>query len=166
LGLSNGEDALWWGLSNFELKPNPGQIQQRDILATNMATAGFWRRIFDDYASGQIIFEVKNFAELKEENFRQVLSYTGRDYGRFAAVVTRSPNEGLSATERGWLQEIHYRHDRLIFILPATLLARCVSKLRTADKYSYTEEQLGKRMDTFVRSYLSLKHQRSYRSRN
>jgi len=38
-------------LSNFELKPNPGQIQQRDILATVMATAGFWKRIFDDYGS-------------------------------------------------------------------------------------------------------------------
>jgi len=152
-------------LSNFELKPNPGGVQQRDIVATNLATRGFWKRILDDYETRQTIFEVKNFNELKEENFRQVLSYTGRDYGRFAAIVTRSEHEGLSPTERGWLREMHFQHQRVVFVIPATILARCVSKLRTADKYDYTEQQLGRRMDTFVRNYLSLKQERSYRSR-
>ncbi len=38
-----------------------------------------------------------------------------------------------------------------------------ISKLRSDKKHDYVEEHLGRRMDVFVRSYLSLKHEGTYR---
>jgi hypothetical protein len=144
-------------LSNFELKPNAGAIQQRDIVATNMAEGGFWKRVRQDYGTRQVIFEIKNYESLKLDDYRQVLSYTSGDYGRFAIIVNRSPNEGMGETERGWIQEFWHNHQRLIFNLPASIVVRCVSKLRNPKRFDYTEDALNKRLDTFVRSYLSIK---------
>jgi hypothetical protein len=145
-------------LSNPELKPNSGAIQQRDIVATNMADSGFWKRIRDDYNSRQIIFEVKNYEAPKFEDYRQVLSYTTNEYGKFAIIVNRSNTELVNETEKGWIRELYHTHHRLILPVPISIIVRCLSKLRTAKRFDYTEDILGKRMDTFVRSYLSLKH--------
>jgi hypothetical protein len=145
-------------LSNPELKPNTDAIQRRDLVATNTAATGFWRRILEDYESRQIIFEIKNYASLKNDDFRQVLSYTTGEYGRFAVIVYRSENEWPSEVEQGWIRELYHTHNRLIMPLPATVLARCLSKLRNADRFDYTESTLGKRADMIVRSYLSLRH--------
>lgn len=146
-------------LSNPELKPNAAAIQRRDIVATNMAPDGFWRRIREDYETRQVIFEVKNYEMLKPEDFRQALSYMTGDYGKFVVLITRSQNEGVSDTERGWISEIWHTQKGLTFILPASILVRGLSKLRNAKRYDYIEDVLNKRLDTFVRSYVSLKHE-------
>ncbi len=148
-------------LSNPELKPNTDAIQRRDIVATNMAETGFWKRVYEDYKSRQIIFEVKNYSKLKPDDFRQVLGYTSGDYGHFVIIVNRLEGEGLNETDKGWIQEIWHNHKRMVFILPAKLIARCVSKLRKTDRFDYTEKLLNKRLDTFTRSYLSLKHRKN-----
>jgi hypothetical protein len=147
-------------LSNFEWKPNADAIQRRDIVATNMANGDVWRRIVDDYGTRQVIFEVKNYATLKPEDYRQVSSYMTGDYGRFAFVITRSSNEGLDNVERGWIKEMWSSHRHLIVLIPAKLLSQWASKMRSDKKPSYVEDHLGRRIDTFVRSYLSLKHER------
>ena len=145
-------------LSNPELKPNSGAIQQRDIVATNMADTGFWKRIREDYNSRQVVFEVKNYEAIKLDDYRQVLSYTTNEYGKFAVIVNRSNTEGVSETEKGWIREFYHTHQRLLLPVPVSIIVRCLSKLRNAKRFDYTEDILGKRMDTFVRSYLSLKH--------
>lgn len=150
-------------LSNFQLKPNPGGVQRRDIVATNMAERGFWRRILEDYKSRQVVFEVKNYTELSEDDFRQALSYSSRDYGNFVMVITRTEVEAVSEKEKNWVREMYNQHGKVILITPASLLRRCLSKLRAPRKHDYTEDALGKRMDTFVRSYLSLSHSVRYR---
>lgn len=134
-------------------------------MATNMAERGFWRRILEDYKSRQVVFEVKNYVELNEDDFRQALSYSSKDYGNFVIIVTRAEGEAVSPKERGWIREMHSQHEKFIMILPAILLRRCLSKLRAAKQHDYTEDVLGKRMDTFVRSYLSLSHSAPYRKR-
>ena len=63
-------------LNNFQLKPNNSAIQRRDIVATNMAEIGFWKRILEDYKTRQVIFEIKNYKELELADFRQVLIVT------------------------------------------------------------------------------------------
>lgn len=145
-------------LSNFQLKPNAGGIQQRDVVATNMATRGFWKRILDDYKSRQVIFEVKNYEEVEPDDFRQALSYSTGEYGRFLIIVTRAGSESITEREQGWIKTLYFEHDRLVLIVPAMTLARCVSKLRSERKYDYTEDTMGKRADLFVRSYLKLAH--------
>lgn len=145
-------------LTNPELKSNGDAIQRRDLVATNNAESGFWKRILNDYGSRQVIFEIKNYASLKAEDFRQVLSYTTGEYGRFAVIVYRSEHELPSNTEQGWIREMYHSHNRLIMPLPASVLVRCLSKLRNADRFDYTENTLGKRADAIVRTYLSLRH--------
>lgn len=145
-------------LTNPESKPNAQAVQRRDIVATNMAKEGFWKRIYDDYSSRQVIFEVKNYKELKPEDFRQALSYASGSYGQFAIIVNRSENESISETDKGWVKEFWNEHDRLIFIIPASLLARCISKMRKTNRFDYADDALSKRLDTFTRTYLSLRH--------
>ncbi len=145
-------------LTNPELKPNKDSIQRRDVVATNMANEGFWKRVREDYQAKQVIFEAKNYSSLKIDDFRQALSYTGNPYGSFITLVNRNENEGLSQIERGWVKEFWDRHNVLIFILTAPILSRCIGKLRSRRRFDYADNQLNKRLDTFLRSYLSLRH--------
>jgi hypothetical protein len=147
-------------LSNIQYKPNVGNVQQRDIVATNVAQSGFWRRVREDYETRQVVVEVKNYTELGREDFRQMLSYTSGPYGRLGLVVYRTESEALTEKERAWLQEIWHEHQRMVFTIPISLLRRCVSKVRTARKHDYSDAALNKRLDTFERSYVAIKHPR------
>jgi hypothetical protein len=143
-------------LTNPELKPNGNAVQRRDIVATNMAKEGFWKRLCDDYKSRQVIFEIKNYINMKIEDYRQALSYSGKQYGSFVLIVNRNPNEGLSDIERNWVKEFWDQHNVLIFSISATFLSKCISKLRSRQRFDYADNQLSKRLDVYLRSYLSL----------
>jgi hypothetical protein len=144
-------------LTNFEAKPNPGAVSQRDIVATNMADRGFWQRVRQDYGSRQVIIEAKNYADLTNDDLRQVLSYSVGEYGRFAIIVFRSEDEGVSEKVRAWLRAVYHEHNnRLILLLPTVLLQRSLQKLRNARKHDYTEKLLNKRLDILVRRYVSI----------
>lgn len=145
-------------LTNPELKPNKDAIQRRDIVATNMAKEGFWRRVREDYESRQIVFEVKNYSSLKPDDFRQALSYSSETYGKFIIIVYRNNNEGVSDKDKGWIKEMWDSHQVIIFLLPAIILSRSVGKLKSHKRFDYADKQLNKRLDTLTRSYLSLKH--------
>jgi hypothetical protein len=144
-------------LANVELHPNKDAVHRRDVVATNISSTGFWRRIYEDFHAHQVVFEIKNYAELKLEDMRQALAYSGDYYGSITFLVYRTESEGASEKERDWLQEI-YRHKHLILLLPAKCLARCVSKQRSGVRDEYTDEFLTKRLDTHLRSYLSIRH--------
>jgi len=133
-------------------------VQQRDIVATNVAQTGFWRRVFEDYETRQVTVEVKNYVEIGRDDFRQMLSYASGPYGRFGVIVYRTESEGMTDKERAWLQEIWHEHKRIVFTIPVSLLRRCVSKLRTFRKHDYTDAALFKRLDIFERSYVAIKH--------
>ena len=62
-------------LANAVLHPNQDATQRRDIVATNVAEQGFWHRVYDDYKSRQVIFEVKNYRVVGRDEYRQMLSY-------------------------------------------------------------------------------------------
>jgi hypothetical protein len=152
-------------LANAEAKPNPGALQQRDIVATNVAERGFWKRIHADYGVRQVVFECKNYDELTADDYRQVLSYSGGEYGKFAIVVTRNDKEYLSELDQQWIRELNHKHDgRIVMPLPAELLSRSIKKLRNmARSGDYAEDVLGKRMDMIVRRVLNVPHSRRYR---
>ena len=148
-------------LTNPEFKPNGDAIQRRDIVATNNAEKGFWKRIREDYEARQVIFKVKNYSTLKINDFRQAQSYATPLYGKFITIINRNANEGLSQTDRGYVKEFFDGHNVLIFILNAPFLSRCISKLRSGQRFDYAEKNLNKRLDTFERNYLSLRHSKS-----
>jgi len=149
-------------LSNAQLQPNPGAVQQRDVVATNVAERGFWRRIRDDYDTRQVVFEIKNYEAPKSEDFRQVLSYSGGHYGRFAMLVTRSDLEAATDFERSFIKELWDQHRTIVMPMPAKVLARCIKKMRAPKRQDYAEDVLSKQMDVITRSYLSL-HAKRYR---
>lgn len=155
-------------LSNIQPNPNKGGIRQRDIVACNLGNSSFWNRILTDFQSRQIIFEVKNYEVLKSEDFNQILSYsTGEsgEYGKFIIVVSRNSNENPSSVEIGRIKSLWFEHQRRIMILPAQVIARCLSKMRSQRKYDYTDDYLSKTMDTYARSYLNLKHESKFRKK-
>lgn len=145
-------------LKNPELKPNPEAVMQRDIVATNMAPSGFWRMVYEDFGTRQVIFEVKNYESIRLEDYRQLLSYTGGPYGRFAIIVSRTNSEGVDETERAWIREVWLSQQRLVFTIPCSILSRSLSKLRTVARYDYVEDALTKRLDTYIRRYLNIKY--------
>ena len=148
-------------LANVELKPNSDGISRRDIVATNQAEHGFWKRLLEDYRARQVIFEVKNYEEVSIDDFRQSLSYLSDHYGTIGFIITRTENERPSDKELGYTKEYYSQHHKLIVTIPAISLAKYMSKVRSHRKKNYAEEKLSKRLDTYIRSYLSLRHEKS-----
>lgn len=144
-------------LQNVQHHPNGAAVQRRDIVATNSATKGFWSRVLADYGSRQVVFEVKNFADISLDDVRQALSYSGREYGKLVIIVYRGENEGVSERERAWLQEMYSQHQLLVFLLPAKLLQRFVSKYRGKNRPDYWEQHMTRRLDTHLRNYVNVR---------
>jgi hypothetical protein len=146
-------------LANIQMKPNGGDaVQRRDVVATISASSGFWKRILDDYKSRQIVFEMKNYAAIGAEECRQLASYLAGEYGNFGVIVTRSTSEGLSSVERNWVKETYDTQQKMVLLVPAMMISRAVQKIRSPKRFDYADDMLSKRMDVFVRSYLSLRH--------
>lgn len=146
-------------LQNIDLKPNPGDsLNQRDIAATNNGGTPFWKRILEDYHARQVLIECKNYSELHPADFRQVNDYLSAEYGNFAIVVRRGSNESMTVSEQERVKAMFFEHQKLIFVVPASILVLCVRKLRAPKRYDYAEFTFSKHMDHIVRSVLSMKH--------
>lgn len=150
-------------LANFALHPTPDGIQRRDVIATNQAERGFWKRVLDDYKCRQVVFEAKNFADLSLDDFRQALSYTGNQYGNLVFIVNRVDNEKMDDKVRAWVKEMWDQKRTMVMTLPTAMLTRCLKKVRSPNRRNYVDEVLSRRLDTFERSYLSLRHARGHR---
>lgn len=144
-------------LVNVELHGNGVAVQRRDVLASNVAEKGVWRRIRDDYGVRQVVFEIKNKELAEPDDFRQVVTYGEGQYGRLSFIVTRGKKWEI---EKGnmldWVREIYHTQKRLLVVLPAGTLAGMLSKLRTLGKHDAPGMLLGKILDTYERRYVSL----------
>lgn len=142
------------GLRNIELHPNKDNLQRRDIVGTNHGTTSLWRRIVDDYSSRQVMFEVKNFADMERQEFRQILSYLAQDYGSIGFVITRGDDINLrKEKELAWVRELRNQHSKTVVLLPAKFLVGLLYKVRNPAKHDAGEEALGRLLDTYVRTY-------------
>lgn len=139
-------------LTNIQLKPNASATQRRDVVATN-AGPGVWRRILEDYGTRQVIFEVKNYESIRVNEFRQVHSYLGKEYGRLGFIICRDAVAGLTkGAEIDAFREF-YAKDSVIVKLTASHLITILSKLRNPDKSDAGELLLSKLLDTYIRMY-------------
>lgn len=145
-------------LTNIELHANKNGLQQRDIIATNLADTSVWKRILTDYQSRQIIFEIKNYKDLGAAEYRQVNSYLYKDYGRLAFIINRDHSENLEKhKELTWVKEVYDNHNKLIIKLPSKFLERHLSKMRSPQKHDEVNKQLSKLIDQYIRTYLNNK---------
>ena len=147
------------GLDNIQWKPNPGLLQQRDIVGALKTAGGFWHRV-ERYDGSQFVIEVKNFAEMDAEVFRQAWGYLNPPYGRCLMIVTRAEGEALTERERVLVKEgFDGGVRKLVLLMPAVLLQRALSKMRSGSERrdDYTDKMLKKRLDRFERVYVAQK---------
>lgn len=145
-------------LSNIELHPNKNGRQQRDIVATNMGTVPVWQRILSDYQSRQIVFEIKNYADMSSDEYRQMNTYLSNDYGRLGFIITRSSDNNLEkGKELDWARELYFNHNKKIVVkLSVNYITKHLSKLRSPQKHDAANIELNKLLDTYIRQYLQL----------
>lgn len=61
----------------------------RDLIFYNNTSTDFLKEIYHDYDSKQIVFELKNVAEVSREHIFQLNRYLNDQFGRFGIIVTR-----------------------------------------------------------------------------
>lgn len=143
-------------LRNIELHPNKNATQRRDVVASNQSEKGAWRRVLDDYKSRQVIFEVKNKLGIEPDDYRQMHSYLGDDYGRVGFIITRDKRSELyTGPELDWTRELYNKHRVIIIKLTGTYLSSLLSKLRSSQRSDPCEHSVNKMLDTYTRLYLS-----------
>ena len=145
-------------LSNCQLHPNKDAAQRRDIVATNTSESGVWKRIVDDYDSRQVIFEIKNYTELKPDDFRQLSSYLVDTYGKIGFIICRSENKEPSRDrDLVWIRDIYWKQEpkKLLIILSHKHLIGFLEKIRNPQKHDAVDKQLQKILDTYHRQYLN-----------
>lgn len=62
----------------------------RDWVASNRAALGFWAIVRDKYKATQVLWECKNYSDLKADDFHQAAYYMTEQSGRFLIMVCRS----------------------------------------------------------------------------
>lgn len=149
------------GLRNVELKPNGQAVQRRDIVARNHEGTSLWKRIFSDYGTRQVLFEVKNYSELGPDEYRQMLSYLTSEYGNLGFIVTRADSESLEkGKELDWAREM-YRHSKTIVKLTGKQLTGLLSKLRSPQKHDAADKAINGLLDRYQRMYFSANSSRT-----
>lgn len=142
------------GLRNIQLKPNGSNTQRRDIVARNQEGSPAWKRIFSDYQSRLIVFEVKNYRELGDSEYRQMNSYLCREYGRAGFLITRGESENLEKEkELRWAREMYNGHSKTIVKLTGKWLCNQLSKLRSPQKHDPADNALNGLLDRYVNMY-------------
>jgi hypothetical protein len=140
-------------LSNVTLKPNGNASARRDIVATNEANKGFWKRIRDDYGTRMVVFEIKNFEKLSVEEYRQAYSYLGKEYGKFAIIICRDKMKELSKdAEMGAFREF-YTKDAVILKVTANAIVQGLSKIRSPQKFAAADDMFSRHLDTHITLY-------------
>lgn len=143
------------GLRNVELKPNRAAKSRRDVVATNLGEGDAWRRIYDDYGSRQVTFEIKNYQGLKADDYYQILNYLTGEYGRLGFFVTRDERmDVLADKDLGWIREMYSKHNILVIKITAKWLARLLDKLKNPQKHDAVNRNMHTLLDTYARLYI------------
>ena len=145
-------------LCNIEHHPNKNGLQQRDIVATNLAIEPVWKRIYNDYKSRQIVFEIKNFVELGAPEYRQLNSYLSGLHGNIGFIICRDKEDNLkSGKDLRWAQELYFEHQKVIIKLSGKFLTKHLSKQRSPQRQHMENKAINKLLDRYIRQYLIIK---------
>mgnify|MGYP001555739539 CR=1 FL=1 len=61
----------------------------RDWIASNRANGGFWEMVRNKYGATQVVWECKNYDDLKADDFHQVQNYLSDTFGHFGIIAFR-----------------------------------------------------------------------------
>lgn len=66
-------------------------VQIRDLIFYNNKTSDFLKEIYETYNCTQIVMELKNVKEVKQEHILQINRYLKEQLGNFGIIITRNP---------------------------------------------------------------------------
>jgi len=66
-------------------------VQIRDLIFYNNRSTDFLKEIYDTYNCTQIVMELKNVKEVKQEHVLQLNRYLKEQFGSFGIIITRKP---------------------------------------------------------------------------
>lgn len=119
----------------------------RDWIASNRASGGFWEMIRNKYGATQVIWECKNYDELKADDFHQLNYYLNDTFGKFGIIVFRGEE----------IKDSYLRHISNIANKNQTGLVVVLTQkdmevfLRQSIKGAFKESHIQDRHDYFVR---------------
>ena len=126
-------------------------------MARNNGVRGVWKRVYDDYGTRQVVFEVKNKEGVEADDFRQVLSYLTGDYGKCAFLISRDHDINLrKGREVDWVRELYDKHGGVLVVkLTADFFCKLLQKLRNPQRHDEADVRIAKLLDDYTRLYLS-----------
>lgn len=66
-------------------------VQIRDLIFYNNKSSDFLKEIYEKFNCTQIVMELKNVNEVKQEHFLQLNRYLKEQFGNFGIIITRNP---------------------------------------------------------------------------
>ncbi len=66
-------------------------VQIRDLIFYNNKSTDFLKEIYETYNCKQIVMELKNVKEVKQEHILQLNRYLKEQFGNFGIIITRNP---------------------------------------------------------------------------
>lgn len=119
----------------------------RDWVASNRASGGFWEMVRNKYGATQVVWECKNYEELKSDDFHQLQYYLNDNFGRFGIIVFRG--EEIKSSYLRHISNIANRNNAgLVIILTQKDMEVF---LRQAIKGAFKESHIQDRYDFFIR---------------
>jgi hypothetical protein len=93
-----------------------GGTQRRDIIAANVAPDDFWEAVRSKWSATQVVFECKNYEQLKAADFQQVGHYLDKGMTKCAVLCCRA-----SVSEKYWQEHLRdlYTAGKMVIILTA-----------------------------------------------
>ncbi len=143
-------------LTGFENSKN------RHIQADIIDRKGFWSKIKNDFSCNGVLISIINYTSIKKEEFVELQNRLNENNCQLGIIVNRQENEGVSKESLEVIKEVWINNKKVILILPASMLQRCVRKLRNVERFDYCESQLNKLMDRYIKSYLKIPNIKSY----
>jgi len=95
---------------------NSDKTTIKDWVASNRAPVGFWAIVRDKYAATQVVWECKNYSDLKSDDFHQALYYMNEQAGRFLIMVCRA-QEPLSQHTYDHIRRVFQQCKGLVLVL-------------------------------------------------
>jgi len=104
-------------LSNVAPREKNGDTTAiRDWIASNRATVGFWAIVRQKYNATQVLWECKNYEDLKADDFHQASYYMNDQSGRFLIMVCRAQMP-LSTHIFDHVRRVHQQTRGLVLVL-------------------------------------------------
>ncbi|MDH7943465.1 transposase [Pseudohongiella sp. SYSU M77423] len=119
----------------------------RDWVASNRATGGFWDMVRTKYGATQVVWECKNYTELKSDDFHQIQYYLNDTFGRFGIIVFRG--EDIKESYLKHVSSIANKNRAGLVILLTQKDLEVF--LRQSIKGAFKESHIQDRHDYFVR---------------